>query len=626
MGPKRKPGPGQKSRPRPRPALQPRSTTARARPGPRRSRAPVRGNTPVWTEWFTVSSTNITSTAKQGPLDAIALHPTTLPDTPYATANLNFTHRIEYRWQIKCYITTASFTGTRIACLAFTDPNQHDRLTTAMVWGAVANGRGAMMDSCGNSSKAVSFQLQTATRVLSNAKPPVDDNLIGYAAAHLITWILQGPIGLKDNSDLNATIMARCLQKGLNPIPGFGIMQMQPSGPYQPVGQAAWKFTRLNADKTANEQSMYEPNVWAVSHTGNIPLAGGIYFLFHGAYGPAPKVGTGSQASGVVGSGGGITITGEVKTGCVYATDFTFPPWMNNRGQKVVPRYFACIAGFATSHCLLVGFDRLEDACAQVNNKWLVIPGGAELCLKYSGTPRWRDFNPNVSQTKQQEISFWLVFDNGYSKPVYSTVNPGQLSISTARAAPLPNIGLSTENLHYLAQGGWQYHPDEFDDNPFDTDEETTYDSAEDEEPHTLPIYPSAPEQSLTDEQLEEQLRQASTALARLKCERDERRKQCRKEEVLAPTHEPPPTQTTPTLSVSYPTLPRPEPSAPPAAPPQQQLSSWVLTPDRGWIPSGQSDLDPPRLRVEPPHRSSSLWDLLKTAIKGRRHATKLDD
>lgn len=528
---------------------------------------------------------------------------------------MNHTHRVEAQWQLRCYITTASTTGARVAAMAFTDPNHHDKLTTEHVWGAVVNGRGAMMDACGNTSRGVTFRLVTATRVLSNAKPPIDEGLLGYSAAHLITWVLQPPIGLGDYSDLNCTILARVCLKGVNPVPGFGLMQLQGTNDYQPVGKAAWSLVRVNTGQTSNSSSMYTPQTWAVSHTGNIPLAGGVYFLFWNAYGEAPLVGNGAQS----GNGGGITIKGEPKTGCVYTSDATFPAWSNNRGQQVVPKFFTCIAGFASSHALMVGFARVEDACNQALGKWLVIPGGAELCLVYSGTPKWKNFNPNVTSTNQQEISFWQVYDNGASKPIYTNVRALALTERQLPPPTTPDYGVGQDAVSVpLAAGGWRYHPEEFEENPFDTDEETDYESSE-EAPGAMPLYPGPPESSLTDEQLEDQLKTASTALARLKVERDERLRLRRKEQVLA-------------RAMSEPTLDTAQPSAP--------LPHWTLTPDRGWQPlypqlpvDGSAQLartaDPPQPASqaagpqEP--RSPSVWNLLKAAITGRRQAINPD-
>lgn len=413
----------------------------------------------------------------------------------------NSTHRTEHTWQIKAFVTTAAFTGTRIVVLAVPDPSHATKLTEDMVWGATCNGRGVMVEATGNTDRTASFSIRTATRVLSNSAPPATENYLGYSAATLTVWLLQPPIGLPDsNTELKCTIVGRCKLTCHNPIPGYGLAQLGlGEDALKPHGPIAWQLLRsatyLPDSKTMAESS--EP--WVKSHTGNIILAGGWYFDFWNHNGKAPIINSGTTNASN-GQSAGITIKGEPKSGCVYTCSSPFPPWQNNRGNSVVPKYFAVIRSPATGVCMMIGFATEDQACNQAANRWASIPGGAELCITYSKAPSWGQFHP-ITANGEMELSFYQVYDAGGSTPVYSTSNP----LPRAVLREIEPADMVDYNL----------------DSDFDTDEEE-----EEEDPMegpsnqhlTTPVQPSAPPATptlpnffqLTPQEIEEQMQQAN--------------------------------------------------------------------------------------------------------------------
>lgn len=418
-------------------------------------------------------------------------------------------------------MTSAAMTGARVAVLALPDPNHDRHLTAPLVWSAVGNRRGVMIDSTGNMSKQAAFRVISSTLTLSNANPNPNDSLLGFAGATLVVWLLQPPLGLSEEAMLSCTVMCRCLLECVNPIAGFGLMQQDlAQNPDHPSGPPAWTLTRVT--RTAafpdSHQLTSSAEAWGISHVGNIPLAGGIYFMFWNAGGKSPTYSSGSTIAST-GTSAGVTITGEPLVRCVYQASYQFPPWENNRRERIAPRYFAIISGFATGHVLMVGFYSLSQACNQVLNRWMLIPGGSELCVRYRNPATWGDWFPGPPES-QVKVAFWEAYRGPNPAPVYSDAKevswtgPGARMTTTAPVYTTPQPRLATT---------WSHYPEEFDQNPFDSDDG----AGEDDLQSPLRYYtePEVPVESLTDDQLDQQLVLATRTLTTLELEVGRRQK-----------------------------------------------------------------------------------------------------
>nr|QUS52788.1 hypothetical protein 3 [Mute swan feces associated tombus-like virus 5] len=451
MGPKRKPiastnqpAPGAGTgRRQTQPGPRGRGQFGRRRPG-RPAGPPTGSRGARWTEWFTLATHQITNSTPAGILDAYTLHPQTLPLTPYAAAVANHAHRREFRWDFRIYMTTATTTGTRMAVLVLPDPTHTTKLSADMVWSAVCNNRGVMVDSSGNMSRQASFSIRSATTTLSNAQPPGAENYLGYSSGTLNLWLLQPPLGITDSAvELQCTVMARCLLLAVNPLPGFALSQMGlGENATVPHGPPAWQITRVTS-KLPDSKSMYESTEpWAKSHTGNIILAGGWYFDFWNHASKVPIAGSSSVPG--TGESKGITIKGVPKTMTVYTCSSSFPQWQTNRRNYVTPKYFAVITGVVTSTCLMVGFNTMEDACNQVLKKWMAIPPEAELCIRYDKAPTWGDFHPQNAQG-EMHLTFYEVYTTSAAQPIYTNSNGDPASPFSLDELYLPIEGLQLE-------------------------------------------------------------------------------------------------------------------------------------------------------------------------------------
>nr|QUS52806.1 hypothetical protein 3 [Mute swan feces associated tombus-like virus 6] len=401
-------------------------------PRPRPRRQPATNNTPrqFWTEWFVAWSGEVSTTSRQGTLDAITLHPQALPTTPYATALAHHTHRREAAWEIKVHCTSATNTGTRLGCFVLPDPTIIDGITPEMVWAAITNGLGAEINSVGITTRSRAMRVKTATNILSNALPGPGESHLGYASGTLILYLLDAPIGLTDSDKVRVVTLLRCLLTPHNAVPGFGLWESQVlSAPKHHPGPPDWTMTVTFAFSNQNNdppmssfQGTTSDNYasWSVKHVGNLPLAGGYYFVFAGVGGTAPTISApingGSEKSNV-------TIRGNPCSGRVYVSNSDFPLWQNNRGMGFSPKYFATIKGFFTHHVYMVGFVTQAQAANQADGAFTLIPGGAELCVRYAEQPRWSQFHPPNS-TKQFEISFWSAYTSRYSADIYHTSEP----------------------------------------------------------------------------------------------------------------------------------------------------------------------------------------------------------
>lgn len=373
-----------------------------------------------WTEWFPIFNTTLNSDTSIGPIDHIWLHPQALQTTPYAAQLANCTHRREYLWQFECYVTTASFTGCRMAVVALPDPGYDNAIISPeLIWGAVMNRRGVMVESTGNHSRRSRFRIQTATTALSNATPPDLQNMMGYSAAVLILYCLQPPIAVNNQVLLAVTLLGRCYLACENPVPGFSLFQLPihhndvdiPSG-----AQVAWSFAATHS-QTSNGNSSIDSG-WLQSHNGGAWLAGGIYFKFYNWGSSAPNQ-TGTQSPWA-------SVYGTPKRMAVYTTDQEFPQWEDNDRTRKRPKYFVTFVNPIHHYPYLVGFQLLEHAMMQAQGNTAMVPHGAELCIRYSGTIKWKEAFPLTSEN-DIKVKFYEIWSSNKSYPwggpIYTTTN-----------------------------------------------------------------------------------------------------------------------------------------------------------------------------------------------------------
>lgn len=429
----------------------------------------------------------------------MTLHPQSMPSTPYATALAHYTHRREWRWEFKAHCTSASNTGCRFGCFVLPDPTIIDGITSEMVWSAITNGLGALIDSVGVSSKTKTMSVQSATNILSNALPGPGESHLGYAIGTLILYLLDTPIGITTTDKVRLVVLCRCQYTPHNPVPGFGLFESKIlQSPRIPPGPPDWQMLVSYAfvDKD-NDPPMSDFNTtsgsqyigWIQSHTGNIPLAGGYYFIFAGAGGTAPVI---NENVGTTGRKSNVTIKGNPCSGRVYICNSDFPPWQNNRGVMLTPRYFATIKGFFTHHVYMVGFVSETQASNQVDGAFTLIPPGAELCIRYNQSPFWSNFHPQTS-TKELQLNFHTAYTSKYSAEIYRTTVP----VSAASYMYDQNDGPSTSGTQeQLAAAALEPSAPPYDS---DWDEES-----EEEEEAKVPLPSDRPYGGLTPDELAE--------------------------------------------------------------------------------------------------------------------------
>lgn len=303
------------------------------------------------------------------------------------------------------------------------DPNMVESVAAEMVWSACENGMGLMINNTGLSSRSQSFTVRSATRVLSNANPASGESHLGFSGGTGILYLLERPHGITETEKVNVVVLCRCLLECRNPIPGFALREsgiLHP--PRIPPGPASWRITVSYTSGNDGGKSKMNSGgqYWVVSHTGNVPLAGGWYFCFHGVGGTMPVANTGSQQW--------VTIKGDPEWGKVYVCNLPFPTWQNNRSQNIAPIYFAVAHGGISGKVYMIGFVSETQAANQVENRWTSIPGGAELCVRYRTEPTWANFHPQTS-SNQLDLDFWPVYTSGSVRSIYSNGTP--LSRST---------------------------------------------------------------------------------------------------------------------------------------------------------------------------------------------------
>lgn len=453
MGPKRKPPPTLRPQTGPRagqPVVRPRTGQRPSRPrvssGTRqRTRRTPRAN-PNYNDWFMLASFQINHGQTPGLLGEYWLHPIAQPYTPYAAVCANCTHRRENLWQFRIYVTTCTVAGARLACIALPDPTYSGSLPMSAVWGAVTNRMGTMVDTTGNQTRNSSFIMRGSTQVLSNANPPPGNNMMGFANGILLVYLLQAPIGLSSDTDLNCTIMARCVLTPINRIPGFLHMQ---SPIFQPIDNDTSRtpdFMMIFPSNSgfSDEQSTKTQGQagWVLSHTGDAWLAGGYYLCFREPFKPVP---TGSTATG-----DGCHVFGTPEVGAVYTSDTPTIQWTTNQGFLAYPIYFAIFMSPISRTVAIVGFTNFENAMNQASGNTGMVPSNTELAVRYDTWPTWKDAYPTkIKYTSDPDSSgplgdgtyryakFWKVAETAppLGRPVYTTSTPITSQMLAGQAA-----------------------------------------------------------------------------------------------------------------------------------------------------------------------------------------------
>lgn len=363
--------------------------------------------------------------------------------TPYAARCAHHTHRHEAGWQLRAYTTTALTTRCRCAVLVFPDPDYNSNITMDLAWNAVTNGMGMMISTTSQETQSRPFHVRTATSTYSNTLPAAGTSTLGHAAGVLVIVVLQPPLGTTEAPSVNLRVMARVNLQVLNPIPGFGLWESEVlSHPSHPQTPPDWTLGIRPGFINAVSNNMLNPDgawlSWAISHTGNIPLAGGIYFIFpQGTPGRRPQFQkTQNNGDGFGNKDSVATVYGNLESGTVYMCSKGMPPWQNNRSIMLSPKYFAVIRGAITHHVYMIGFLSETDAANQTEARYAAIGAGAELALRYRDPPKWTECFPigvptttatsgDGSGSLQTDvyIDMWAVYRSGYRAAVYTENN-----------------------------------------------------------------------------------------------------------------------------------------------------------------------------------------------------------
>lgn len=444
------------------------------------------------------------------------MHPQTLPLTPYATACAHYTHRREQRWEIRAHCTSATTTGTRFGIMVLPDPTTVETIAPEMMWSAIENGLGAAVNSSGISSRSRTFSVRTATNILSNAFPGPGESHLGFAAGTLLIYLLDTPMGLGTDNKVQLVVLLRCELEPINKVPGFGVYESQMlHAPRHQPGPPEWAIkVSFNFSDLDNNPPMMGMNSsstpyldWAVYHTGNIPLAGGYYFVFANAGSNAPVI-----SSTYGGKKSNVTIEGQPRSGAVYVTDVDFPPWRTNRNTQITPRFFACIRGWVSQRVYMVGFVAQQQAANQVDARFTMIPANAELCIRYYEKPNWGDFHPPTT-TNQLDVKFWRVYTSTYVAEIYRGTSPITEALSVY---DMPGTSGAPQQL--AAAALTPSAP------PMDSDWDETEDEEEQEEADTKPALPMGrPYAHHTTEELAQLYAQALQVVEDLEAETEAR-------------------------------------------------------------------------------------------------------
>lgn len=363
---------------------------ARATGRQRRNTAPRRNNPGRWTQWFVAASGSVTGASPAGVLETVILHPGSFPGSPYATTCAQYTHRTEHHMQLKIYCTAASTTGCRFGATIIADPYMTTQPSLPMIWARLASGEGTMISASGNTTGSSISSIRGSTTRLSNSNIPPSENTLGYASGKLVIALLDPPIGLSTNTNLQWTALLRLNMSHHNPTPGY-----------------------MNYEQSSTTTLPPQQNVTNV--TGDMPVVnlanssvhdGGRYWDTTGGMVPPP-------AQGVI-----YTMSIEAKN------------WELEGSGSGTPMYFVALPPDSTggNANLIAGYDSFQNALAAAQNRYSSIPNGHQYFISRTGTATWanRFWGPSTGS-----MALFMYYVAGTQPP-------------TARSAMVASTGMQT--------------------------------------------------------------------------------------------------------------------------------------------------------------------------------------
>lgn len=280
--------------------------------------------------FFEVFKTTLSSTSQQGVLFSSIMHPVFFPNTPYFSSTVNFTHRVEHSWDWKVMITTASFTGVRVAVIPIDDPSPNAEINSQIAFQQVAAGRAAVATSTGTTDKSSSVTSVGSTMRLSNAVPRQGgDSWLGFANGSVFVYLLDAPIGMSANALLQVTVLARPRLTVSGPFVGF-ITAEAPAPPGSVV--------------TLQVTTPSSTDITTTYHYQGLELDAGYYMDWYKNKAPTTD---GSWS-------------GKFTLNSVYQCDQTTTGWTNVAATAGKPTFFVPFA--SGNDVLLVGFIDLKQA------------------------------------------------------------------------------------------------------------------------------------------------------------------------------------------------------------------------------------------------------------------------
>lgn len=196
-----------------------RKSVPNVRPRPRARRAqPVRAEDK---EWFVLYTKDVRATDSTGVLFSSILHPVLFPATPYYARCVNFTHRVERRWEFEIMITAALTTGIRVAAVPIDDPSPTPNMSAEIAYQQVANGRAALAAVSGTVDTKARIPMVSSTARLSNSSPMALSSLVGFSSGTIFLFLLDTPMGVSDAAVVKVTLLGRVSLSEQGPFTGF---------------------------------------------------------------------------------------------------------------------------------------------------------------------------------------------------------------------------------------------------------------------------------------------------------------------------------------------------------------------------------------------------------------------
>lgn len=281
------------------------------------------------------------------------------------------------------------------------DPTYRGGITNEAVWGGIANGRGTMVNTSGNTSRRARFTVVGSTSMLSSALAPDNNNYLGYSNGMLVVWLLDPPLGLSDGSSISCTLLGRCMLTLHNPFPGFLYMQLNPGPGIPPSTEPSWRLEYNVPDMTAQMEQH-----WWVDHNGDAWVAGGYYFVFYDHQQAMPA-----------------ECKGKPLCNAVYQAPMNlWPEWWTNYERRAVPKYFATWQHPSSRWIYMIGFEELTHAIQQASYNTGAIPANVQLCIRYHNPPpNWLEFCLGPMESTKLKIEFFQVYVDEQAFPVYTT-------------------------------------------------------------------------------------------------------------------------------------------------------------------------------------------------------------